>query len=74
LPGPLIPPDPLSPAFDPFQTGFDSSDRIQFGFVTTVNPVPLPRTLPLFATGLGVMGLIVWRRKRMAAVDGLAVA
>jgi hypothetical protein len=25
---------------------------------------PLPATLPLFATGLGVMGLLGWRRKR----------
>jgi hypothetical protein len=31
------------------------------------NPVPLPATLPLFATGLGVLGLLGWRRKRKAA-------
>jgi PEP-CTERM motif len=30
--------------------------------------VPLPSTLPLFATGLGVLGLLGWRRKRKAAV------
>jgi hypothetical protein len=28
--------------------------------------VPLPGTLPLFATGLGVLGLLGWRRKRKA--------
>jgi hypothetical protein len=28
---------------------------------------PLPAALPLFATGLGVMGLLGWRRKRRAA-------
>jgi len=27
---------------------------------------PLPAALPLFATGLGVLGLIGWRRKRKA--------
>jgi hypothetical protein len=31
-----------------------------------VNPVPLPTALPLFATGLGAMGLLGWRRKRKA--------
>jgi hypothetical protein len=35
--------------------------------------VPLPAALPLFATGLGVMGLLGWRRKRkdVAAIAGL---
>ena len=28
--------------------------------------VPLPAALPLFATGLGLMGLLGWRRKRKA--------
>ena len=28
--------------------------------------IPLPATLPLFATGLGVLGLLGWRRKRKA--------
>ena len=32
--------------------------------------VPLPAALPLFATGLGALGLLSWRRKRKAA--GLA--
>jgi CHRD domain len=30
-------------------------------------PVPLPTALPLFATGLGVLGLLGWRRKRKVA-------
>jgi len=30
------------------------------------SPVPLPAALPLFATGLGAMGLLGWRRKRKA--------
>jgi CHRD domain len=30
-------------------------------------PTPLPSALPLFATGLGALGLLGWRRKRKAA-------
>jgi hypothetical protein len=32
----------------------------------TVSETPLPTTLPLFATGLGAIGLLGWRRKRKA--------
>ena len=32
--------------------------------LTSPNAVPLPATLPLFASGLGVLGLLGWRRKR----------
>ena len=31
-----------------------------------VAPAPLPAALPLFATGLGGLGLLGWRRKRKA--------
>src|SRR5262249_42887655 len=31
---------------------------------SAVAATPLPAALPLFATGLGAMGLIGWRRKR----------
>jgi hypothetical protein len=31
------------------------------------NPTPLPAALPLFAAGLGGLGLLGWRRKRRAA-------
>jgi hypothetical protein len=31
--------------------------------------VPLPATLPLFATGLGALGLLGWRRKKAAALN-----
>jgi PEP-CTERM motif len=34
---------------------------------TAVPNVPLPAALPLFASGLGVMGLLGWRRKRKKA-------
>ena len=32
----------------------------------TMTTLPLPATLPLFATGLGALGLLDWRRKRKA--------
>jgi hypothetical protein len=35
---------------------------------------PLPAALPLFATGLGALGLLGWRRKRKARVSLLGVA
>ena len=38
-----------------------------FGLSGTVHAVPLPGALPLFATGLGALGLLGWRRKRKAA-------
>jgi hypothetical protein len=36
--------------------------------VSSVAPTPLPATLPLFASGLGALGLLGWRRKRKAQV------
>ena len=38
-----------------------------FGLSGTVHVVPLPGALPLFAIGLGALGLRGWRRKRKAA-------
>jgi len=35
---------------------------------TAAAAVPVPAALPLFASGLGVMGLLGWRRKRKAAL------
>ncbi len=32
--------------------------------IATIATTPLPATLPLFATGLGALGLLGWRRKR----------
>ena len=34
---------------------------------TTVSTTPIPAALPLFASGLGAMGLLGWRRKRKVA-------
>ena len=39
--------------------------------ITIIPPIaetPLPAALPLFATGLGALGLLAWRRKRKAEV------
>jgi hypothetical protein len=36
------------------------------GFQGTASPTPLPAALPLFATGLGGLGLLGWRWKRKA--------
>jgi len=44
---------PTAPTFD-------------FSFSLEGDVVPLPATLPLFATGLGGLGLLGWRRKRKA--------
>jgi len=32
----------------------------------SITPTPLPAALPLFATGIGALGLLGWRRKRKA--------
>ena len=48
---------------------FDLSESsvLQLGIlVSEVTITPLPAALPLFATGLGAMGLFGWRRKRKA--------
>jgi hypothetical protein len=37
-----------------------------FGNLAYVTATPLPAALPLFATGLGGLGLLGWRRKRKA--------
>jgi hypothetical protein len=46
-------------AVDPGYTTFSASPH--------VSATPLPAALPLFATGLGAMGLFGWRRKRKNA-------
>ncbi len=48
------------------QEGNTSNTWHQFDNVT-VNAVPLPAALPLFAGGLSLLGVFGWRRKRIAA-------
>jgi hypothetical protein len=56
-------PDPLSN----FQNA-DGTYAVSNGSVGgAVDPTPLPAALPLFATGLGAMGMLGWRRKRKNA-------
>jgi hypothetical protein len=48
-----------------------SSDAINAGFTATFASdvevtTPIPAALPLFATGIGALGLLGWRRKRKA--------
>lgn len=43
-------------------TGF--APTIAVDFEASVNPVPLPGALPLFASGLGLAALTHWRRRR----------
>jgi len=47
----------------------DLGSAFEFGFTTPppVAATPLPAGLPLFATGLGSLGLLGWRRKRRKA-------
>jgi hypothetical protein len=53
-----------SPAFDLTLTSAD----------VTFTATPLPATLPLFATGLGALGLLGWFRKRKASGSLLGAA
>jgi hypothetical protein len=50
------------------QTGGDFGN----GDYTTVSSTPLPAALPVFAAGLGAIGLLSWRRKRKNAAASAA--
>lgn len=56
-----------------FQFGTEAGSRlvtavceIGCGGNTSLSETPLPATLPLFASGLGALGLAAWRKKRKA--------
>jgi hypothetical protein len=51
----------------PFTLSLSVPDPLQVG------SSPLPAALPLFATGLGALGLLGWRRKRKARISSLRV-
>ena len=57
------------------QTGFfpepHAASLTLIGTGVAVAETPLPAALPLFATGLGALGLLAWRRKRK---NGAAIA
>ena len=48
-------------------TGWSGDLTITYTYTPSPSQVPLPAALPLFATGLGALGLLSWRRKRKAA-------
>jgi hypothetical protein len=62
----------LPPSLEIFDEGSIESPNGAFGYVDddpgiwTVSQTPLPAAFPLFATGLGALGLFGWRRKRKA--------
>ena len=52
-----------------FYFDFPQTGNLLLGTLTSsdITATPIPATLPLFATGLGALGLLGWRRKRKAA-------
>jgi hypothetical protein len=62
--------DVTGSGLDTFELSFgDNPGWIALDNFSVTDPpaAPLPGALPLFAGGLGVMGLLGWRRKRQAA-------
>jgi hypothetical protein len=60
-----------APAGAQLQEYFDMSyqslpEQLAFQLTSSPTATPLPAALPLFATGLGVLSLLGWRRKRNA--------
>ena len=47
-------------------TFFCAGDGFSFDYAA-IAPTPVPPTLLLFATGLGALGVLGWRRKKAAA-------
>ncbi len=47
---------------------FNNVQTLSFTLTPVSSETPLPAALPLFATGLGALGLLGWRRKRKQAV------
>jgi PEP-CTERM motif len=44
-----------------------TGETVPFSLTADITPTPLPAALPLFASGLGALGLFGWRRKRKNA-------
>ena len=62
----------VSPAFADFSHTFqysltDFTSDSGFDYSPTAAATPRPAALPLFATGLGALGVLGWRRKRKTA-------
>src|SRR6516225_1177384 len=48
------------------EPGFSTDAVLTYDFVSDSVATPLPTALPLFATGVGALGLLGWRRRRKA--------
>jgi hypothetical protein len=57
----------ISGTFGNSQASSSAGVNLCLGGDGCVAATPLPAALPLFATGLGALGLLGWRRKRKAA-------
>jgi hypothetical protein len=51
-------------------TGVETYNLDNLVFGPSTSTTPLPAALPLFATGVGALGLLGWRRKKKAAALG----
>jgi hypothetical protein len=49
-------------------TDFDAANVLVNSITAEASVVPLPGALPLFATGMGLLGLLGWRKKRKNAL------
>jgi hypothetical protein len=50
------------------------ADFYRFGTLTyDLSPAPLPTALPLFGTGLGILGIAQWVRRRRRALVAVRV-
>ena len=50
-----------------FGEAFPGANLVEIATAAATTATPLPAALPLFATGLGALGLLGWRRKRKNA-------
>jgi hypothetical protein len=68
--GPSVPGGEQLQQYDTLTSGWAPlPENVAFELTGTVAATPLPAALPLFTTGLGVVGLFGWRRKRKAATS-----